>query len=168
MTIASAFNDIAVAQGGTASTSGAIDDAARAMASALGETIVVEEATVETIDSLTDKTIEDAVTLLGQHIGGGGGKHPIAFDPDAPEGTLMASLYDPETSSPIGGAITEAAAGAFVAGVANNGAGVSGYNVVAVNTGVQDSTLNLGHSMPGVAFFVMPDRDDVMIALAED
>lgn len=73
MTIASAFNDIAVDQGGTASTSGAIDDAARAMAAALGETIVVEEATVETIDSLTDKTIEDAVILLGKHIGGGGG-----------------------------------------------------------------------------------------------
>lgn len=156
MTIASAFNDIAVAQGGTASRSGSIASAIDALNDALAGS-----------DQPAAQTIEDAVTLLGQHIGGGG-KHPIAFDPDAPEGTLMASLYDPETSSPIGGAITEAAAGAFVAGVANNGAGVSGYNVVAVNTGVQDATLNLEYSMPGVAFFVMPDRDDVMIALAED
>lgn len=168
MTIAKAFNDIAVAQGGTASTSGNIEDAAAAMASALGETFSGHEIMVETIDDGSERTIEDAVTLLGQHIGGGGGKHDITFDPDAPEGALMASLYDPETSSPIGGAITEAAAGAFVAGVANNGAGVSGYNVVAVNTGVPDSTLNLEYSMPGVAFFVMPDRDDVMITLAED
>lgn len=157
MTIASAFNDIAVAQGGTASKSGSIASAIDALNDALAGS-----------DQPAAQTIEDAVTLLGQHLGGGGGKHPIAFDPDAPEGALMASLYDPETSSPIGGAITEAAAGAFVAGVANNGAGVSGYNVVAVNTGVQDSTLNLEYSMPGVAFFVMPDRDDVMITLAED
>lgn len=62
MTIASAFNEIAVAQGGTAAKSGAITAAIDALNDALAGS-----------DQPTAKTIEQAVRLLGEHIGGGGG-----------------------------------------------------------------------------------------------
>ena len=62
MTIASAFNDIAVAQGGTAAKSGAITAAIDALNDALAGS-----------DQPQAKTIEGAVRLLGEHIGGGGG-----------------------------------------------------------------------------------------------
>ena len=62
MTIASAFNEIAVAQGGTASKSGTIAGAIDALNDALAGS-----------DQPAAQTIEQAVTLLGQHIGGGGG-----------------------------------------------------------------------------------------------
>ena len=60
MTIASAFNDIAVAQGGTADTTGTITGAVDALNDALAGS-----------DQAQGRTIEDAVRLLGQHIGGG-------------------------------------------------------------------------------------------------
>lgn len=68
MTIASAFNDIAVAQGGTASKSGAITAAIDALNDALAGS-----------DQPQAKTIEQAVKLLGEHIGGGGGdtQYPV-------------------------------------------------------------------------------------------
>ncbi len=68
MTIASAFNDIAVAQGGTAAKSGTITAAIDALNDALAGS-----------DQPTAKTIEQAVRLLGEHIGGGGGdsQYPI-------------------------------------------------------------------------------------------
>lgn len=62
MTIASAFNDIAVAQGGTAAKSGAITASIDALNDALAGS-----------DQPQAKTIEQAVRLLGEHIGGGGG-----------------------------------------------------------------------------------------------
>lgn len=62
MTIASAFNDIAVAQGGTASKGGTIAGAIDALTDALAGS-----------DVQSPDTIEGAVRLLGQHIGGGGG-----------------------------------------------------------------------------------------------
>lgn len=61
MTIASASNDIAVAQGGTAAKSGAITAAIDALNDALAGS-----------DQPQAKTIEQAVRLLGEHIGGGG------------------------------------------------------------------------------------------------
>ena len=60
MTIASAFNEIAVAQGGTASTSGTIAGAIDALNDALAGS-----------DQPAAQTIEAAVRLLGNHIGGG-------------------------------------------------------------------------------------------------
>lgn len=60
MTIAQAFNEIAVAQGGTASTSGTIAGAIDALNDALAGS-----------DQQAAQTIEDAVRLLGQNIGGG-------------------------------------------------------------------------------------------------
>jgi hypothetical protein len=62
MTIAQAFNEIAVAQGGTAAKSGAITAAIDALNDALAGS-----------DQPQAKTIEQAVRLLGEHIGGGGG-----------------------------------------------------------------------------------------------
>lgn len=62
MTIASAFNDIAVAQGGTAAKGGTITAAIDALNDALAGS-----------DQPQAKTIEQAVRLLGEHIGGGGG-----------------------------------------------------------------------------------------------
>ena len=61
MTIAQAFNEIAVAQGGTPSTSGTIAGAIDALNDALAGS-----------DQKAAQTIEDAVRLLGQNIGGGG------------------------------------------------------------------------------------------------
>lgn len=62
MTIASAFNDIAVAQGGTASKSGTITGALDALTDALAGS-----------DQPAPQTIEQGVRMLGEHISGGGG-----------------------------------------------------------------------------------------------
>ena len=64
MTIAQAFNEIAVAQGGTASKSGTIAGAIDALNDALAGS-----------DQASAQTIEDAVRLLGQNIGSGGGSN---------------------------------------------------------------------------------------------
>lgn len=61
MTIASAFNEIAVAQGGAASKSGSIAGAIDALNDALAGS-----------DQQAAQTIEDAVRLLGANIGSGG------------------------------------------------------------------------------------------------
>lgn len=61
MTIAKAFNDIAVAQGGTASKSGTITGALDALTDALAGS-----------DQPAPQTIEQGVRMLGEHIGGGG------------------------------------------------------------------------------------------------
>lgn len=69
MTIASAFNEIAVAQGGTANPSGTIAGAIDALNDALAGS-----------DQQQAKTIEQAVRLLGEHIGGGGGGGDVTPD----------------------------------------------------------------------------------------
>ena len=61
MTIAKAFNEIAVAQGGTADTSGTIAGAIDAVNDALAGSDLPKE-----------PRIEDGIRVLGQHIGGGG------------------------------------------------------------------------------------------------
>lgn len=60
MTIAQAFNEIAVAQGGTPNNGGTIAGAIDALNDALAGS-----------DQESAQTIEDAVRLLGAHIGGG-------------------------------------------------------------------------------------------------
>ena len=62
MTIAQAFNEITVSQGGTPNNGGTIAGAIDALNDALAGS-----------DQAAGRTIEDAVRLLGQHIGGGGG-----------------------------------------------------------------------------------------------
>lgn len=61
MSIASAFNEITVAQGGTASKSGSIAGAIDKLNDVLAGS-----------DQPGAETIEQAIRLLGQHIGGGG------------------------------------------------------------------------------------------------
>ena len=82
MTIASAFNDIAVAQGGTAAKSGAITAAIDALNDALAGS-----------DQPQAKTIEQAVRLLGEHIGGGGGggTHKVYLVQQS-QGSMLSSL----------------------------------------------------------------------------
>lgn len=91
MTIAQAFNEIAVAQGGTASKSGTIAGAIDALNDALAGS-----------DQQAAQTIEDAVRLLGQNIGGGGGvsEHNIIcyyVDPQTYETTLIDGLIHSTT-----------------------------------------------------------------------
>lgn len=62
MTIADAFNDIAVEQGGQADISGTIAGAVDALTDALAGSDVAQGA-----------TIEDGVRALGEYISGGGG-----------------------------------------------------------------------------------------------
>ena len=62
MTIAKAINDIAAAQGGTPARPATIAGAIDALNDALAGS-----------DQQAARTIEDAVVLLGEHIGGGGG-----------------------------------------------------------------------------------------------
>lgn len=62
MTIADAFNEITIAQGGTPNYSGTIASAI----DSLNDTLAGSDQPAET-------TIEGAVRLLGEHIGGGGG-----------------------------------------------------------------------------------------------
>lgn len=74
MTIASAFNEITVAQGGTASKSGSITGAIDKLNDVLAGS-----------DQEAAGTIEGAIRLLGQHIGGGGGSSTVKcyiFDAD--------------------------------------------------------------------------------------
>ena len=84
MTIASAFNEIAVAQGGTAAKSGAITAAIDALNDALAGS-----------DQPQAKTIEQAVRLLGEHIGGGGGSlgAPIVFGVSTEGGDPVMAEY---------------------------------------------------------------------------
>ena len=116
MTIANAFNEIAVTQGGTASTSGTIAGAIDALNDALAGS-----------DQDAASTIEDAVRLLGQHIssgGGGGGsqEYTITCYASDYETVISSKLYpavwnsgsmsyDADTS---GGALSKASAGAVI------------------------------------------------------
>ena len=137
MTIASAFNDIAVAQGGTASKSGTIAGAIDALNDALAGS-----------DQQAAQTIEAAVRLLGEHIGGGGSsvtvealtatenktytapegkayspvtvdvveaKYTLSVSSDIEHGTIayyaFTENFDPETDTPI----TESTAGEWIA-----------------------------------------------------
>lgn len=81
MTIASAFNEIAVAQGGTAAKSGAITAAIDALNDALAGS-----------DQPQAKTIEQAVLLLGEHIGGGGGGSHKVYLVQQSQGSMVSSL----------------------------------------------------------------------------
>ena len=95
MTIAQAFNDIAIAQGGTASKIGTIAGAIDALNDALAGS-----------DQKAAQTIEDAVRLLGQNIGSGGGtEYDIKCYIATGESTIEETtdrmlLFDPSTLTP--------------------------------------------------------------------
>ena len=95
MTIAQAFNEITIAQGGTPNGGGTITGAI----DALNDTLAGS-------DQAQGRTIEDAVRLLGQHIGGGSSINvePLNVTENdtytAPEG----KAYSPVTVDVAGGA----------------------------------------------------------------
>lgn len=97
MTIASAIDDVIIAQGGTPDPTDTIADSLVNLAGVLaGENYP------------KDKTIEDAVTLLGEHIGGGGGKVYGAFktiivnDEGEPQSNTTLSILTEESIPRIG------------------------------------------------------------------
>ena len=166
MTIASAFNEIAVAQGGTASKSGTIAGAIDALNDALAGS-----------DQPCAQTIEQAVTLLGQHIGGGGGggTHSIVCKViDMGTGTIIKTL-------PGGIVETELVEGAWVAkdddpvfiNEANAGKIIAAIVVTDGDTyqpgmyGTADELSPIGvdviNTFEGFHAFVMPDADIVVL-----
>lgn len=132
MTIASAFNDIAVAQGGTAAKSGAITAAIDALNDALAGS-----------DQPQAKTIEQAVRLLGEHIGGGGsvdlGKTVMLGTIDANEDPVMSEyrigIGESVAAVAFAPEMVAAAGGASVAIVVNELGGdpVTGDETVTAN-----------------------------------
>ena len=86
MTIAKAFNEIAVAQGGTADTSGTIAGAIDALNDALAGS-----------DLPKKPRIEDGIRVLGQYIGGGGASvGPM-------NGYVISVFATPEVGEDVGG-----------------------------------------------------------------
>lgn len=141
MTIASAFNDIAVAQGGTAAKSGAITAAIDALNDALAGS-----------DQPTAKTIEQAVRLLGEHIGGGGGtEYNIAcYHFSDGKMTPIVSYVAPATWNVDAGwwgnpgtAVTKAKPGDVLVAI-----GVTYGQIQSVCTGFEDNAMSYPYQAP--------------------
>lgn len=154
MTIASAFNDIAVAQGGTAAKSGAITAAIDALNDALAGS-----------DQPQAKTIEQAVRLLGEHIGGGGGgtEYSIAcyhFDGEglAPiDSIIYPAVWNPETNwwKTSGDAVTKAKPGDVL-----QYEGVTYGQIMGVVSSLEDGAYNYPYAgSEGQQAIVMPAHD---------
>ena len=155
MTIASAFNEIAVAQGGTAAKSGAITAAIDALNDALAGS-----------DQPQAKTIEQAVRLLGEHIGGGGGgTHAIhCFDSDfqpCPSFILAAAPTQGTHPSvvPGGSAIDSAQAGALLSH--SDSTEIGGVYGCTASTFDPDYTYSIADAPD---YFVMPEGDIYVVA----
>lgn len=161
MTIAQAFNEIAVAQGGTASTSGTIAGAIDALNDALAGS-----------DQKAAQTIEDAVRLLGQNIGGGGGggTHAVVcklLDTGTHTFTDMESLV---TQTEVGSRGRYAPTGAYINSATTGDilyANADESGVGALSTyGTADSenvVISIGEFKGDEGCFVMPDSDVVVV-----
>lgn len=162
MTIAQAFNDIAVAQGGTASTSGTIAGAIDALNDALAGS-----------DQQSAQTIEDAVRLLGQNIGGGGGgggTHAVAcklLDIDTKTFTDMESLV---TQTEVGSRGRYVPTGAYINSATTGDILYANVDESGVGTlfmyGTADSenvVISIGEFKGDEGCFVMPDSDVVVV-----
>lgn len=153
MTIASAFNDIAIAQGGTASTSGTIAGAIDALNDALAGS-----------DQKAAQTIEDAVRLLGQNIGGGGGsvEHSItcyAFDSQTHErvsvdGRICSAEIDDGVYD-----ITETEIQTAYAGTVLCAGMFTQDNVSYTPLGYGTESASIGELTGSEAYFVMPNEN---------
>lgn len=161
MTIAQAFNDIAIAQGGTPSKSGTIAGAIDALNDALAGS-----------DQQAAQTIEDAVRLLGQNIGGGGGggTHAVAcklLDTGTHTFTDMESLVtQTEVGSrgryvPIGAYISSATAGDVLCANADE-SGVGSLFMYGI-ADPESVVISIGDFKGSDACFVMPDSDVVVV-----
>lgn len=153
MTIAQAFNEITAAQGGTPNNSGTIAGAIDALNDALAGS-----------DQEQAETIEQAVRLLGAHIGGGGGgggatKHTITYidsstrtDPADPflSDTVVYSEDDYSWYG-TGAAVSEAYPGAILAASSDS------THLIAEVSNSDDYMLAWKSS-----YFVMPNEDAVV------
>ena len=153
MTIASASNEIAVANGGTADNSGTIAGAVDALTDALAGS-----------DQPAPQTIEQGVRMLGEHIGGGGGgTYSVTQNDNVQHGEIKTykSVYsrDDDTYVPTGDPITSAAGGEILVMVATPDAG---YSLVSSSFDPMETTegMALG-SIHGdeTACFVMPNAN---------
>lgn len=154
MTIASAFNEIAVANGGQADNSGTIAGAIDACADALAGSDVAQGA-----------TIEDGVRVLGEYIsgGGGGGTYSVTQSADVQNGEIKTykGVYssDDDTYIQTGDPITSAAGGEILVMVATPNAG---YSLISSSF----DPIEMTHGMAlgsihgdGTAYFVMPNAN---------
>lgn len=158
MTIASAFNEIAVAQGGTAAKSGAITAAIDALNDALAGS-----------DQPQAKTIEQAVRLLGEHIGGGGGgtEYSITcyhFDGEGLtpiDSIIHSAVWNLETSwwKAAGGAVTKAKPGDVLMPE-----GITYGQILGVATSLEEDAMYYPYSDPNHGgAIVMPAHDICVI-----
>lgn len=153
MTIASAFNDIAVAQGGTPSTSGTIAGAIDALNDALAGS-----------DQQSAQTIEDAVRLLGQNIGGGSSVTVEALTATenktytAPEG----KAYSPVTVNVSGGGSTPHTISCFSTD--------ESFNLTPFNGDVQSAAINeeAGECGPSGTEINTANTGDIVYASAKN
>ena len=147
MTIAQAFNDIAVAHGGTASNSGTIAGAIDALNDALAGS-----------DQQAATTIEGAVRLLGEHIGTGGSSvqsYTITKKPTE-NGSFVCKVYDWDTKEATGGEISSAYPGDTVAVVCT---AAEDYYTDDVSVQIGEFDYIPYNLSLDTAIFVMPEHD---------
>lgn len=156
MTIAKAFNDIAVAQGGTASKSGTITGALDALTDALAGS-----------DQPAPQTIEQGVRMLGEHIGGGGGgSYSIAVDSHVEHGTFefYNTVWDESESNyiPTGDPVNILQGGAVAAALSKPDAGYSLADGTAeLGTHSYDFGFNTTYTGADYWYFIMPNEECV-------
>lgn len=158
MTIASAFNEIAVANGGQADTSGTIAGAIDACADALAGSDVAQGA-----------TIEDGVRVLGEYIGGGGGgggSYSITVESHVEHGTF--EFYNTvwneseSTYTPTGDPVNTLHGGAVAAALAKP---ATGYSLADGTAELGTHSYNFGFNTTNTGadywYFVMPNEECV-------
>lgn len=156
MTIASAFNEIAVANGGTASKSGTITGALDALTDALAGS-----------DQPAPQTIEQGVRMLGEHIGGGGGgSYSITVESHVEHGTF--EFYNTvwneseSTYTPTGDPVNTLQGGAVAAALAKP---ATGYSLADGTAELGTHSYNFGFNTTNTGadywYFVMPNEECV-------
>lgn len=155
MTIASAFNEIVIAQGGDPDNSGTICGAL----DALNDTLAGE-------DNPAPRTIEQGVRMLGEHIGGGGGSFGRMGTVSAVSGGASFDCVLAIRASKTGSNIAMGAAdgsmsvamGAYVVGATENGTIQSATYKVSDSGTPQECEIFSDSSFGATVFgFVMPD-----------
>ena len=138
MTIAKAFNEIAVAQGGTADTSGTIAGAIDAVNDALAGS-----------DLPKKPRIEDGIRVLGQYIGGGGQNVVVYFVED-----YNSAFRQPEGIIKVGDSVITSTTTAE-----SDGETVYGYEVPAGS--MVEYVLPQGLVITNITYLVYGNLDDM-------
>ena len=139
MTIAKAFNEIAIAQGGTADTSGTIAGAIDALNDALAGS-----------DLPKKPRIEDGIRVLGQYIGGGGGQNVVVYFVEDYDGTIR----QPEGTIKIGDSVITSTTTAE-----SDGETVYGYEVPAGS--MVEYVLPQGLVISNITYLIYSNLDDM-------